>query len=103
MTGDPDNGSKDRLSEQDSDLTYEIDDDELPSQAVVRAVATLTDTPILDLEPLYHVLDPDHLDGLIEGAEDNTRFYESSVTIDFNGCRVTVTEDAVHVRECECD
>lgn len=82
---------------QSADLTYTLDEDERLSEAVVRAVASLTDTPIIDLDPLYDVVDPEHLNGLFE--ETDLR-QQSSVTFRFNRCTVTVTPDTVHVREC---
>lgn len=89
-----DDRSENRLSAREAAIEYEIDDDEPPSTAVVRAVASLTDTPVLDLEPLYDVVDPDHLDGLLGG---DGALEESSVTLAFSGCRVTVTQDGVRV------
>lgn len=40
-------------------LTYPMADDESPSDAVVRAVASFTDEGILDIDPLYHVIEPE--------------------------------------------
>lgn len=96
MTDHPtrDDRSENRLSAREAAIEYELDDDEPPSAAVVRAVASLTNTSVLDLDPLYDAVDPDHLDGLFAG--DSTPG-GSSVTLLFNGCRVTVTEDVVRV------
>lgn len=80
-------------------LTYEIDPDEPPSEAVVRAVAALTDTSPLDLDPLYHAIDPDHLDEIFGRATDGTVRAGSSFTFSFNGCEVTVTDEEIRVRE----
>lgn len=90
-----DDRSENCLSSREAAIEYEIDD-EPPSVAVVRAVASLTNTPVLDLEPLYDVVDPDHLDGLFGG---DAALEGSSVALAFNGCRVTVTEDCVFVEE----
>ena len=77
-------------------LSHDISDDESPSQAVIRATASLTNTAPLDLEPLYDVIPPAHLDRSIQDTDDDTVKAEFSFT--FNGCGVTVTEDQVHVR-----
>lgn len=81
-------------------LTYEVDADEPHSEAVVRAVATLTDTSPLDLEPLYDVIDPTHLDGIFEASESGPRT-EGSFEFTFGGCRVAVTYEEVRVREID--
>lgn len=47
-------------------VTYEIGDNELPSETVVRATAALMDMSVIELEPLYDAVDPDHLDGLFD-------------------------------------
>lgn len=86
-------------SHRNSDLTYELDPDERPSRAVIRAVASVTNTAVIDLEPLYDVVDTDHLDGVFEEASAESAVRESSVTIDYGGCRITVTESAIHVRD----
>lgn len=80
-----------------ADLTYTLDDDERPSEAVVRAVASLTDSRIIDLDPLYDVVDPDHLNGLFDRSGDRRLHTDSSVTFEFNECTVTVTQSTVYV------
>lgn len=80
------------------EFVYSIGDNERPSAAVVRAVAAVTDTPILELDPLYRVVDPEHLDGLVEAAGEDTNA-DSSMSFAFAGCTVTVTASEVHVRE----
>ncbi|MFB6103248.1 MAG: HalOD1 output domain-containing protein [Haloplanus sp.] len=82
-----------------ADITHRIDETETVSEAVVRTVASLTDTPTLDLDPLYGVVDPEHLNRLFEterGAE-----ARGSVSFRFNECRVTVTPEAVHALESD--
>ncbi|MFC7214321.1 HalOD1 output domain-containing protein [Saliphagus sp. GCM10025334] len=79
-------------------LSYELDADERPSKAVVHAVATLTDTPMLNLNPLYHTIDPEHLDGLITGRKNGESITESSVSFHYNGCQVTVDQHTVRVQ-----
>lgn len=90
-------GGKDReVGDESSYLAYELSDDELPSRAVIRAVASFTDTAPLDIEPLYDVIPPAHLDGSIRDTDDDTVRTEFSFT--FNGCEVTVTGDEVCVQ-----
>ncbi|ELY56267.1 hypothetical protein C491_15007 [Natronococcus amylolyticus DSM 10524] len=79
-------------------LSYELDADERPSEVVVHAVATLTDTPILDLDPLYHTVDPDHLDGMITGRKSSGTPTESSFSFHYHGCRVTMNQHTVRVQ-----
>lgn len=81
-----------------TESTYEIGEDELPSEAVVRATAALTDTPVLDLAPLYDVVDPDHLDGLFGTSGGRSRSNGRSVSFTFGGCHVSVTGEVVIVR-----
>lgn len=84
-------------------LTYEISSDERPSEAVVYAVATLTETSPLDLTPLYDAIDPDHLDGLIERWTTDTGD-KQSLSFRYNGCTVTIRSERVQVqRNEECD
>lgn len=89
-------------------LTYDTDADERPSQAVVRAVATLTNTPVLDLEPLFDAVDPDCLDGLAaddratDGRADESRA-GPTVTFPYAGCTVTVKPGEVRVRKRDGD
>lgn len=94
---DPDDRSDPGLSTRESAVQYAIDEWEPPSEAVVRAVASVTNTPVLGLDPLYGVVDPTHLDGLFGDGRGASE--ENVVAFDFNGCRVTVTEDAVRVEE----
>lgn len=55
--------------------------------AAVRAVASFTDTPVLELDPLYVLTDPAHLEGLFEETPDETLHESNSGTFPFNGCR----------------
>ncbi|WP_415382489.1 HalOD1 output domain-containing protein [Halosimplex sp. TS25] len=66
--------------------------DDPPTVAVVRAVAAATDRSITDLRPLYHAVEADSLDYLLEGAGD------ASVTFRYEGCDVAVDETHVLVR-----
>ncbi|WP_227380350.1 HalOD1 output domain-containing protein [Haladaptatus halobius] len=80
------------------EVSYKIEIDELPSEAVVRATVALTNTPVIELDPLYDVVDPVHLDGLFRESNSRTIHEERSVTFRFNGCHVSVTKETVVVR-----
>ncbi|OIB57807.1 HalOD1 output domain-containing protein [Natrialba sp. SSL1] len=75
--------------------TYEITDGRSPSETVVRGVAALTNTPVLDLEPLYTVIDPTQLDELYEKTPDAV---QAELSFTYSDCAVTVTRTAVHVQ-----
>lgn len=92
-----DGGPSDDQSNRPSQLTYEIDDDECPSEAVVRAVTAFTDSSLVDLEPLYSVMDPVNLDEMFERTADSP--VETALTFAFSGCAVRVTADAVYVSD----
>lgn len=94
-----DGGRDDDCSAQSLRFTYDLDEDEPPSEAVVRAVAALTNTSLLDLEPLYDVIDPGQLNEIFEETDDSTVSTELSFT--FNGFDVDVTDDEIYVREAD--
>lgn len=87
-----------RLSASESDVSHEVAESERHSRAVLRAVASVRNTPELELDPLYESVDPDVVDGLFDrpAPEDSA---ENSVTFEYAGCRVTVTRTEVRVRE----
>lgn len=70
-------------------ITHRIDKNERASIAVLRAVAAHSDTPILDLEPLYDSIDPEALDSLIENGS------ETYIHFDYQDFSVTVTSERV--------
>lgn len=94
-----DGGRDDDRSAQSLRFTYDLDEDEPPSEAVVRAVAALTNTSSLDLEPLYDVIDPTQLNEIFEETDAGTVSTELSFT--FNGFDVDVTDDEIYVRETD--
>lgn len=95
----PDGGIDHERSEGQRHLTYERERWEAPSEAVVRTVSSLTGTDPLELDPLYHVIDPDALDGLFhEPADDDA---DAELSIQFNGCTVTITRDTVYARRLD--
>ena len=79
-----------------TELVYIVNEDERPSGAVIQAISTLTDTPTLDMDPLFDAIDPDHLDGIFTDRS-NIR-QERELSFYYHGCHVTVTRDSVCVR-----
>ncbi|ELY98414.1 HalOD1 output domain-containing protein [Natrialba asiatica] len=75
--------------------THEFTDDQPPSETIVRAVAALTNTPVLELEPLYTVIDPAQID---ETYEKTSAAVQAEFSFTYSGCDVTVTREGVHVR-----
>lgn len=80
-------------------MEYELDGDELPSSAVIRAVSAVEGDDPLRLPPLAHVLDTDALDVLFAsdgrgepktGGRLSFVYSKSWVTID-NGEYLTIT------------
>ncbi|WP_290810169.1 HalOD1 output domain-containing protein [Halovivax sp.] len=82
-------------------ITATIADDERPSHAVVRAVATITNAPPLDLAPLCDATDPDHLNELFDDPTDAAASTELSFA--YAGCEVTVVRDEIRVRVTDPD
>lgn len=91
------NDSESNRPPQEKEVVYRIGTDEKASEAIVQAVAALTNTPVLDLESLYDVVDPEHLDGLLDNQNDSPN-KKISVSFRFNGCLVTVNQNTVHIR-----
>lgn len=75
-------------------LSYPIGDDQPVSEAVIRAVAKHTNTAILDLEPLYTIIDPEYLNGIFEKIDDDGT---AELSFQYNGSTVTVTQEVVRV------
>lgn len=75
---------------------YHLDHDggESPSLSytILRAVAAVTGETPQDLDPLTETIDPDALEKLFE-PERLERGADVSLTIGYNGCRVTVYSD----------
>lgn len=94
----PTDGSRDGNGARASEISYDIGEDELPSEAVVRAAAVVTDTPVTDLDPLFDAVDPDHLDALFDGSRTDPDGGGRSVTFTFNECHVSVTGQEIVVR-----
>ncbi|SFS08090.1 hypothetical protein SAMN05216559_3350 [Halomicrobium zhouii] len=74
--------------------TYTRAPDELPSESVVRAVAAVTGTEPMALDPLYGSIDPDALDAVVESAPTTgEEGLTSSVRFRYQGTTVTIHGD----------
>lgn len=91
-----DGGIENDPAERSEAFTYERDPDETPTEGVVRAVAAVTDTCPLELEPLYDTIDPELLDDTFGSGGGSPS--GASTTFVYCRCEVTVTHREVHVR-----
>lgn len=73
-------------------VQYDRLDAEPLSVAVVNAVATFSDEPVTDLEPLHYTIDTDALERLFEPRADGVRA-GGSVTFEYTECLITVSAD----------
>lgn len=64
---------------------------ELPTEAVLQAVAAIKDKRIDQLETLYDAVDPDALNTLVDSSERSV----VAVEFEYEGCVVEVTADRV--------
>ena len=94
-----DGGSDRGQSEQSHRFAYDVGRDELPSEAVVKTVAAVTNTSPLDLDPLHDVIDPDTLNRALDRP--GTAGAELELSFTFEGCAVTATPDEVRIADAE--
>lgn len=76
---------------------YDRDTMESCSDVVVGAVADALERSPLDLEPLYHRVDPEALDNLVDRSLGSTGSENLSVRFYFAGCRIAATPVNVRV------
>lgn len=67
--------------------------EEETSTAVVLAVAEITDVDVLELSPIYEVLDPDALDRFFVNEQEGNRDGEAQIIFPFGNCWITVRPD----------
>lgn len=77
----------------DTGGTYQVDDGEHLSSAVVHAVADAEGADPLDLTPLYDAVDPDALDSLFASLTGEGAASIDEVSFEYEGYDVTVTAD----------
>ncbi|WP_121744018.1 HalOD1 output domain-containing protein [Natronorubrum halophilum] len=71
------------------------------SLSVIEALADATDTDPIDLEPLYHVVDPEALDQLFQGnttANARIQFAYGEHSVEVRNDGTILIDDTVHER-----
>lgn len=63
------------------------------SQRVIEEVAAVTGMNPLEMEPLYHQIDPDSLNSLFSDADSTTSGQQGHIIFPLAGCQVTVWAD----------
>ncbi|MFC7231403.1 HalOD1 output domain-containing protein [Saliphagus sp. GCM10025308] len=90
-----DHSPDDRIGYDPETDTYTVSSDwatdELPSEAVVEAVAAATGSTPESIPPLYEVVDPEALDQLFEPTSHVPSLRTGVVEFRFHGCDVTVS------------
>ncbi|USZ67876.1 hypothetical protein NGM10_14220 [Halorussus salilacus] len=79
-----------------ADFVRELDREESPSEAVYTVVAAVSNCLPTDLEPLADRIDPDALDSLFGQRSASA---SAQIEFDYAGYEVTVTPEAVLLRE----
>lgn len=74
-------------------FTYDVDESESTSTAVVRAVACVRNRRPTELPPLHDSVDPDALDGLFSTAECERASVGTCVSFDYDDCKIGVSSD----------
>lgn len=84
---------------------YDDHDRDAASTALAMAVATIRETDPGALEPLAARVDPEALDAIVAGwqEEEDGRTSDGSVSFSFAQCRVTIYSDGEIVIEPETD
>lgn len=73
---------------------YRTGDNPLPiSDIVVRTLAAVTGREPTEIEPLYHVVDPEALDALFQGESDSASNRIDHISFPLEGHEVTVYAD----------
>ena len=76
-------------------LTYEVNDDEPPSEAVVAAIAAVSDADSAAMEPLAQSIDPDALDALFAEQYDGTPRGTGVAKFAFLGYELVVSSEGL--------
>lgn len=72
-------------------IYYEEEDCEPVSTVIVKAVAALTNTPPIELDPLYETINPGALNRLSSfDPQDSQQQTDSHITFTYNECQITV-------------
>ena len=82
------------------DRQYDIDSSSNPADAVVGAIAAVTDTEPLELPPMYETIDPEALNLLFARRTDDPDAPEKVLSFSMNGWNVFVRDDG-RIRICD--
>jgi hypothetical protein len=80
------------MSERGTTATIPVENGRV-SEAVIRAVADVTEVDPVRIAPLYDIIDPDALDRLFQPTPSVTRNVDSRVCFTMAGCEVTVSDN----------
>ena len=69
---------------------------ETVTEAIIHAVASVTERDLLELRPLFDVLDPDAVEGIFDRPVTSEPPAAATLTFTYEGC--TVSTDGVTVR-----
>ena len=75
---------------------YELDPEERPSEGLIVAASSVTNSPPTEMEALYEVIDPDALDALFASDRDASYILSS---FEYAGCEVEVSNPYIRIRE----
>lgn len=74
-------------------------DNQAVSTAIMREVARRKGVSAVDLDSIYHVINPDALEALFSPQLDGQPRTDGHVTFPYCGCEVTVTSDrTIHIK-----
>lgn len=89
-------------------FSYQRGEDNEPALTIVEAVSWVTDTPVLDLEPLHYAIETDDLNGLFGDRPEQGVLYRSSsepagadqtTSFRYAGVTVSVTPEEIRIDE----
>lgn len=89
-TNDRSRREETRTAGTDGGHDYEADEDEAPSEAVIRSVSAVRGVEPTELDPLYDTIDPDGLDELFGSTVGGEHRGDARVEFTYAGCEVTV-------------
>ena len=89
----------------DRDDIFEIvvEPTETVVEGVVRAVATATGRDMLELRPLFDVIDPDAIETLFDSGSAGDTTPDATLTFTYEGCTVETDGDRVRVTSIGTD
>lgn len=82
------------------DVEYDVSSDTSPSDAIVRAIAAVSDTEPTDLTPLYDTIDTEALNRLFDGRTRESDAGGKILSFAVSGWNVFVRDDG-RIRVCD--